>query len=1587
MDIDISVVGSASSVLSRIRLEARRATDSISGLTSNITEHNRAVSNASNSISGMITQYVALSRVVGIAKTAISDFSDLEEKTLDIAKTTGLAGKELEDFTESLNELNRDVRGMKLDSLYEISAIAGQLGIKGKDDLLAFTESVQRIAKTSKLTAEQAGEGFAKLSNSLNEPIKNIEKLTSTFTILASTTTANEVSLLDFTQRLAGAGKTLGLTTAQIAGIGATLNDIGLSAEVAGTAMSQIFQKMLTETDLMIEVLNLDAKRFRDAIKNEPVKAVEMLISSLGRLDKQAKIDALKDLKMTGSGLSSTLLKLSMNTEKLTANIATATKGYIDGDYTIKEFDVATKGLATTQQQLSDQVKQTSASFGKLLAPSVEAVSKTFILLLKDIQAHNVGILQTVKIIGGLIIAWKAFNVAMNASPFGRMLAGLTAILGIALKIRATMLRIQNRENEITKAVIARKRLLATESGRVAIAHKLEKTQTMYVKKIEEQQRLLIENKNLSSQQKKIVEDEIALAGKRLNKLLIRKRKLLGALAKPVNIKVTTPKITVPKIEVPKIEVPKISVPKIDVPKVDIPKISVPSIEVPKIDVPRIDVPKINVPKIDVPKIEVDKIEVPKIHAPKIKLDKVEVPKVNTGNIKKYNKEREKSVRLALREKEELKRTMDSFNNEYAKSVLEPFKYQLLSLKKERDQWIKKGVSPKKANDLYNVKVAELYAKKRKEALEIAQREQKVQNTINKSFSDEFAKNTLSKLDLAVKRLNDEKDKWISKGVSPNEANDLYKLKVSRLYAQERKKAEESAKREQEIQDNINQRFKDELLKNTLPAFEMSIVNLKKERDEWVAKGVQAKKATELYNVKLKKLVKQKAEESAKEAKAKVKELKTQKKINEELKKQKDQLGTFLNSLGDIALKGADNALNNFAQTGEADFGSVISSSDLKSSGNPYAMAIGVVGDLISGAMSNSPSEFYKKETNVGADDTGIIDAINSLKNDAMINQLDATRKMLKQLEELNSKFRAIAINIAPSGAYAPKTDFDINKVQYQEFGLAISDIVEFIIGDNVVSTIIGGIFTGFFGSSNKEIEHAGIAFGEQTVASFLDGVDVEAYQDIKETKKAIFGIISSSSYSTEYQAVSDQVKSYFQESVRLQVDIIKNSAEILNQDVSKIDDKLKNINIDLGKFDFKDKTQDEIQAILQGAMSRQLGLIGNALLPFIDDFKKQGENYTTTLIRVASDYDKAKTLLRRINVDIINIKDVTNKNGDVLAETVRDSIVKVEESFDGLSGIGEIIKSMSGTGRDIVDTYKELFRQQQILRAINNENASLSGDVLNQFEGLDEYSALQSSFYDEFATNTQKILDLQDEISRVTGANIPRTKEEYAQLVKNQDLSTEEGREKYAQLLKEQDSFLALIRLQDEARIKEEERLSSVGSSIEDARTKEEDSIQKIYDTWISVLDGVRSKIQSTIDSINSKYEKGKNGLVQQLSDLSFYKDKLQESLNTGNIDDTKMYSDRLASVSQALASNGGVYKDIALRELTRVKDQLPQKEIQKVEIVNDEKSTKILNTMYTQLGTQKEDNREIIRLLGKIASELSIQTNKDEVQLIKGE
>ncbi len=1427
MNIDINVVGNASNALEKIRLESRRATQAMLDL-------NQSVKSTSDSILGMATQYIAMSKAVDVAKKSISDFTDLEEKTLNIAKTTGLAGKELEDFTSSLNKLNQDVRGMQLDSLYEISAIAGQLGIKGKDNLLAFTQSVQRIAKTSKLTAEQAGEGFAKLANSLQEPIKNIEKLTSTFTILASSTTASEDKLLDFTQRLAGAGKTLGLTSAQIAGIGATLNDVGLSAEVAGTAMSQVFQKILTDTDKLINTLHLDAKSFKEAIQNEPVKAVEMLLQALGRLDKQARIQALKDLQMSGSGLSSTLLKLSANTDKLTKNINIATEGYTKGTYTIDEFNIATKGLATTQQQLSDQVKQTSASFGKLLAPSVEKVSQTFILLLKDIQKHNQGVVEAVKVVGGLVVAWKAFNIAMSATPFGRILAGLTAILGVAVKIRATML--QNEALIKRGEYLLKKEAEYKKSNQYKIdqSKQLETTNKNILKGIEAQTKLL-KNTSLTAQQRAVIEANIAKMGQKINANLIKRRELLKGIKLPKEIK-TEVKIKAPKA-------PAIS--------------------------------KIEAQKIELPKIPESSIKIPPIRA-----------KISTKGVQEY----------AQKSKSLLKSTLEEFQSELSRVKLPNFEYKLLQLRKERDAWIKRGVSIEKANELFKIKKAQLYTEERKKALEIAKQEADKQREIA------------------------EKQKAIN----------------------------------EQIQDQIN--------KNSMSSFSYQLLQLKQERDNLISKGGDKAKVEALYQLKVKIL-------KDKKLKQLDEELKLDKKINKELTTQQKRLKSLLDELKNIALGGLERGLDNFAKTGNMDFSNVLSSDDLKSANDPLIKALGYTADVISGVLSSTPSEFYMRETNVGADNRSVVESINKLKNDVMINQLSETRKMLNQLELLNSQFKNISVALAPSGTYMNNPNMGDETISYNSVGTSIASGVSDILGDNFISDLVGGWATGLFGSTTKKVEHAGLVFGEQTVDSFLQGVDVQTYQDIEKKKKALFGIISSTSYSTKYGEADEQIKRFFQQSISSQVDLIRQASDILGQNIDKVNERIADTKIDIGKLDLLGKSQSEINEIVSGVLSTQLGNITENALPILDDFKKASEDYTAALIRVSSDYDKAKKRLRDIGIQVVQLAEINNKNGEVYAEAVRQSITRVEETTRGaLSGIGEIIKSMVGTGDDIINAYQELQDQQIKLRAIlANQNQEVNTSILENFAGMEEYSRLQSSFYENFVSDTQKIYDLQERLLAIT-TDIPKTKEEYLQLVRNQDLTTEIGREKYAQLLREQDAFLDLIKLQEEA------------------QKKNKETLVKFSEEWKDAMDSVRNKIQGAIDSIRGSYSKDKTGRIQALSDFSRYRDLLNQAIYTGNRDDIDRYSSRFADTAKSLAGFGDAYKNISLRELERVKREIPQDKVQKVEVVSDEKGIALQEAIYRQLDGNSKDNSEIKMLLTRILNELNYSNTKDNKTLIKG-
>ena len=94
---------------------------------------------------------------------------------LGVKKTTGLTGDDLSALGSDLLDLSGQL-GVARGELAQIAETAGQLGIEGRDNITAFTETVAKLSSVSELSAQEAGDQIAKLANVFDVPIEEAER-------------------------------------------------------------------------------------------------------------------------------------------------------------------------------------------------------------------------------------------------------------------------------------------------------------------------------------------------------------------------------------------------------------------------------------------------------------------------------------------------------------------------------------------------------------------------------------------------------------------------------------------------------------------------------------------------------------------------------------------------------------------------------------------------------------------------------------------------------------------------------------------------------------------------------------------------------------------------------------------------------------------------------------------------------------------------------------------------------------------------------------------------------------------------------------------------------------------------------------------------------------------------------------------------------------------------------------------------------------------------------------------------------------------------------------------------------------------
>lgn len=408
-------------------------------------------------------------KVTGTAR----DLMDLSDRMGEVRKTTGFTADEVGRLSDNLKKM--DVR-TSLTSLMEISASAGQLGLKTLEDVQGFTEAANKLmialpemgreAATEMMRVAIATGEVDKIRKQLQEGTIEgssatavaMEKIASTIDRLRASSASTAPEITDFVKRVGAVGAQSGITIDQVAALGSTVSSLGMRVEMSATALSR-----------MIPAIRRNAFDVAHAIGMAPEALRKMFDEAGGGMNAMLEIfQHIKDAgmdeddieKMLGMGDMAEIMKelnqqgaragivfsgLSQNVDELRAQLGTAADAYEKNIAVQQEFEKMNETTAAKWERLKNQFEEmwvgdgTQGALGTLIdmlrslvdfisgnvSPALQAVSSVLTSLFVGFVAFRSNIGSMIVSLAGAGKAmqnWRA-AVSLAIGDMGRYIA------------------------------------------------------------------------------------------------------------------------------------------------------------------------------------------------------------------------------------------------------------------------------------------------------------------------------------------------------------------------------------------------------------------------------------------------------------------------------------------------------------------------------------------------------------------------------------------------------------------------------------------------------------------------------------------------------------------------------------------------------------------------------------------------------------------------------------------------------------------------------------------------------------------------------------------------------------------------------------------------------------------------------------------------------------------------------------------------------------------------------------------------------------------------------------------------------------
>lgn len=367
----------------------------------------------------------------------------LSDAMADVRKVTGLSNDEVKLLTDQVQELDTRISNEKL---MQAAVEAGRVGLKTREEVIQFTRaSAITLTALDELDARSIT-SVMKLNGLLGETARlgvqqAILSTASSINELSMASSAAQQPIIDFSRRFGGIAAQANISTAEVLGLGATIDALGQPIEMSSTALNKFTTALLSNGKAIAEDTGLSEDYIFEMTRQG--KTIELMIEVLSKLNNMGGIGEISkymgDMGGDGARMTAVISALAANLGFLRQNLDLSKQSFEEGISVINEYNLKNENAAALVERIANEIKEAfvNSKWVTVITSVVKGLQQLISFMLSGSTAAKVFNSVLILVIGRILNATKAvknFNLSVmlfiqNMKAGGASLFSLSGIL------------------------------------------------------------------------------------------------------------------------------------------------------------------------------------------------------------------------------------------------------------------------------------------------------------------------------------------------------------------------------------------------------------------------------------------------------------------------------------------------------------------------------------------------------------------------------------------------------------------------------------------------------------------------------------------------------------------------------------------------------------------------------------------------------------------------------------------------------------------------------------------------------------------------------------------------------------------------------------------------------------------------------------------------------------------------------------------------------------------------------------------------------------------------------------------------------